>query len=343
MPHEMFHPFAAPEIELEDVVIHGDSMPSVHEVLDSHNGDEDTLTIELPDDMEVVETTSELEDSEDLPEGTDLVVMHEDHETGKSEAVAAIDFGDLPGAPHSPEPEHIEVEEDSSDSSSSSNSADSSNKSDSNDLNKKKDKWDWKAVGFGQFTVWVKERFDSVPKHSGYDLSGLERAHSYLERLHSEISKAMRADLDGELEADMIAGIHEKIEEGLEKLEGRIEKVKKSKDSRKKKSDYQENNLVKEAQKIFGVQSGVVITVPLFISSVARTLVNGMVSGGHDIEHMYVKLCKKFKLDDREKMELIQLLQDMGLPMIKDRGLMPEEGFDPSSSDNFDYGSNYKA
>lgn len=42
-------------------------------------------------------------------------------------------------------------------------------------------------------------------------------------------------------------------------------------------------------------------------------------------------------------MELIQLLQDMGLPMIKDRGLLPEEGFDPRSSDNFDYGSNYQA
>lgn len=326
----------------EDIVVH-DHLPSREEVIEVHEPSEphgeESLVVEVSaPDLEIVEPTEQLEVEENLPEGTDLVVLHHDHDSGDPEAIAAIDFGgDLPGAPDSPEPEVEIMDEEEESSNSSSNS-----KSDSNDL-KKADKWDWKAYGLGNFKVWVKERFDSVPKHSGYDVSGLERAHAYLEKLHGEISKAMRSDLEGELEAEVVAELHDKIEEGLEKLEERMDKVKQSKDSRKKKADLDSNALVKEGQKIFGVQSGVVVMVPLFISSLARVLVNGMVSSGKDIEDSYAKLVKKFKLTDRERMELIQLLQDMGLPMIKDRGLLPEEGFDPRSSDNFDYGSNYQA
>ena len=68
-----------------------------------------------------------------------------------------------------------------------------------------------------------------------------------------------------------------------------------------------------------------------------------MISNGRDIEDSYQKLVKKYKLTDRERLELIQLLQDMGLPMIRDRALLPEDDFDPRSSDNFDFGSNYQA
>jgi hypothetical protein len=210
--------------------------------------------------------------------------------------------------------------------------------------NKKEDKWDWKSKGFGQFTLWVKDRFESVPSHSGYSEAGIERAQAYLEKLYSEISKAMRTDIDGELDSDSIVKMHEMIEEGIEKLQDRLGKIKDSKKSkRKKKSEEESSQLVKEAQKIFGIQNGVVITVPLFISALARTLVNGMVSSGKDIEHSYAELVKKYKLSDREKIELIQLLQDMGLPMIKDRAILPEEGFSPESTDNFDYAANYKA
>lgn len=348
MPHAIvMDPLASQQFELKDIIVHDGPLPSPAEVIEAHEHDlpdhqhhgmpSNLFTVEsLSPVLEVAEPTHELQVEENLPEGADVVIMHDEGD-GHPEVIAAIDFGDLPGAPHSPEPIDIEVEEESEEDSKSSDS-NSSSDSDSNDL-KKKDKWDWKSKGFGHFTVWVKERFDSVPKHSGYDVSGLERAHAYLEKLHSEISKAMRADLDGELEAESVANLHEKIEEGMEKLKARMEKVK----TTKKKSDEDNDKLVKEAQKIFGVQNGVVIAVPLFISSLARAITNGMISGGHDMEDMYFKLVKKFKLSERERMELIQLLQDMGLPMIKDRGLLPEEGFDPRSSDNFDFGANYQA
>ena len=56
-----------------------------------------------------------------------------------------------------------------------------------------------------------------------------------------------------------------------------------------------------------------------------------------------MELVKKYKLNDHEKIELIQLVQDMGFPLIKDRSVLPEDGFDPRSTDNLDFLANYQA
>ena len=98
---------------------------------------------------------------------------------------------------------------------------------------------------------------------------------------------------------------------------------------------------MKEAQKITGVQ-GVFVTVPLLISRIARVCINGMVSAGHDIEDLYARQVKFYKLSDREQAEVMQLLFDMGYPMRQDRGFMPDQEFDPGSSDNMDYAANYR-
>jgi hypothetical protein len=67
-----------------------------------------------------------------------------------------------------------------------------------------------------------------------------------------------------------------------------------------------------------------------------------MVSGGHDIEIIYADQVKKYKLNERERAEVKWLLYDMGYPMRGDRGFMPDEDFDASSSNNYDYAANYK-
>lgn len=335
-------------IQLSDIVVH-DSMPSEDEVIISHDPEHmdmheghdhaETFAVEIVGDNPNLNL--ELPSSHDsIPEGADIVV------TQNGEPSVAIDLGDIPGAPpgtEDPEPvDEVEIEEDKNDikDSSSSNEA-------SSDSNKKNDKWDWKSQGFGNFTIWIKDRFNSVPRHTGYDTAGLERAQAYLQKLHGEVSKAMRSDIDGELEAEFIADIHKKIDDGIEKLESRLEKVRDSKSSKKKKKSAWEedddNVLIKNAQKSFGVKSGTVITVSLFISTLARTLVNGTVSAGKDMEHSYQQLVKKYKLNDREKIELIQLVQDMGFPLIKDRSVLPEDGFDPRSTDNLDFLANYQA
>lgn len=219
---------------------------------------------------------------------------------------------------------------------------DEKNKSDDEEVKKSKKapKWDWESKGSQGFVAWIKERLSDVPKHSGYDTAGVERAISYMEKLDNEISKAMRLDLDGELDADKIEEVRAMIDEGVERLHARLDKI--SKKSKKKKKAEFTASLVKEGQKTPTV-SGIVITVPLLISSIVRTCINGMVSAGHDIEDSFEKLANKYKLTDREKAECIQLFMDMGVPVRRDRGIMIDEDFDPTSSDNFDFASNRQA
>lgn len=255
----------------------------------------------------------------------------------------------------------------------------------------KNEKWDWSKHGPHGFVAWVRERLGAVPKHSGYDSAGLERAMAYMDRLDNEISKAMRMDLDGELDANKIEKVRSELDEGLSRLQARLDKVKDAKKSSKKKKktaqdlsteistvmnrwtdedinayvedisvpgetwDIQkavvqianggiepgyELGMIKEAQKIMGV-SGVMITVPLLISRIARVCVNGTVSGGHDIEDLYQRQVKKYSLDFREQAEVRQLLWDMGYAMREDRGFFPDDDLQVSDSDNMDWAANY--
>lgn len=291
---------------------------------------------------------------------------------------------ELPGAPHGtkdPEP-LMEVHDDAP------LQVEEAPAADANDAKKaKNDKWDWASKGPHGFVTWVQEKISSVPKHSGYDSAGLERAMAYMEKLDNEISKAMRMDLDGELDANKIEEVRSKLDEGIARLQNRLDKVKETKKSSRKRkksaedlsqvaelmksfgeSDindwigkigvpgeiwtsekalqqlaehYSNRGIVKEAQKILGVQ-GVYIMAPLLIASIARICVNGTVSAGHDIEDLYGRQVKQWKLSDREQFELRNLLFDMGFPMRLDRGALPDEEYDTASSDNMDWAANYK-
>jgi len=246
---------------------------------------------------------------------------------------------ELPGAPAGTkdpepilevmeEPLHAEEKEDANDAKKSSKDA----------------KWNWADKGASGFCEWIKERLASVPKHSGYDSAGLERAMSFMEKLDNEISKAMRLDLDGELDADKVEKVRSELDEGLSRLQSRLDKVKKTKKSnRKKKAEYEidEDGFVKEAQKIVGIK-GTYVMVPLLISSIGRTCINGMVSAGHDIQDLYHHQVAKYKLTDREQLELRQYLFDSGVAMNVDLGRSPDEDIDISDDKGQNWMSNYK-
>lgn len=245
-----------------------------------------------------------------------------------SEPAFEIVVTQLPGAPDGTEDPIIHVEE----------PKEEEPQNDENDAKtKKNEKWDWASKGATGFISWIKERLNSVPRHSGADSAGLERAIAYLERLDNEISKAMRLDLDGELDADKVEETRAKIDDGISRLDDRLDKIKKAKKSKRKKTA----SFTKEGQKISGVQ-GIVVTVPLLISRIARVCINGMVSGGHDIEDLFHRQAEKYDLTVRERAEVITLLGDMGFPMRMDRGYLETEEVDPRSSDNFDWSASYQ-
>jgi len=270
---------------------------------------------------------------EDIPK-KHLHDQEEEMEVAEPGEVSIV-IEELPGAPAGtidPEPP-IEVSEEPEE------------KKDDNDAEpKKNEKWDWASRGAHGFIAWVKERCDDVPKHSGQDTSGLERAVAYLDRLDNEISKAMRLDLDGELDANKIEEVRSMIDNGIERLNDRLDKVRKVKKTKrsKKKSDVElDGTLIKEAQKIMGV-SGVVVTADLLSSHIAKICVNSCVSAGHDVSVVFQEQAKKYALNMRERVCVIELLDCMGFPVKQDRGYLPDEEYDLADG-QFDWLSNFRS
>ena len=199
------------------------------------------------------------------------------------------------------------------------------------------DPWDWKGRGICNFIQWLYEMIDSVPRHSGRDTTGIERAISHFENLDREISRAMRVDFKGEIDSAKAEKAREQIQNGLKRLVERLTELKKTKF---KKSD-RNFTFTKEAKQ--DRINGITVVVPLLISRLARVLVNGAVSGGHNLERMFTDLSKEYELTKREKAELAQLLEDMGYlyPGQLDRGFLIGEQGDRTSSDNYDLAANY--
>lgn len=279
----------------------------------------------------------------ELPEEEAMEISPEEEVESEVEVVhqPAIVIDDIPGAPRGTADLVLEVE---------SPDRDDLEVSDSETKQPEpKSPWDWKATFPMGFIDWIKERYSSMPKHTGYDLGGLERAVSYLQRLDDEISKAIRGDIDGHLDAREVDEIRNEVEKGCALIEKRVENVKAAKKRNKTASAEElevivadiEQGLVKEAQQSPGIKAGIQITVSLFISTLARMCINGTVSGGHDIEDLFDKTCKKFKLDEREKYELRQLIHDMNFPIRFDRLSFVGEEVDESSEDNGDWAANY--
>lgn len=198
------------------------------------------------------------------------------------------------------------------------------------------DPWKWTVE---TFLNWLKEKVEQVPRHTGKDVSGLERAIAYLKFLAGEISKATRQDIKGQLDCNAVEDARDKIHEGIDRLEARLQQVSayKYNKGKKKKADSEEQALVKNATKT----AGFVVNVPLFISHVARVCINSMVSGGHDIENTFQKMAQKYEMTKREQVETMRLLSDMGYHVRRDFGLDLDENLDQTSSDNFDFGANY--
>jgi hypothetical protein len=290
------------------------------------------VPLEIP--LEVSEMPASLEEHNN-PEGNHEHNHGHEHPMEVAEpGEVSIVIEDIPGAHGSKDPEpELEVHEEPL------------KVEDQNDAGKpKKDpKWDWEAHGPTGFIAWVKSRCDDVPKHSGQDTAGLERAMAYLDKLDGEISRAMRMDLDGELDANQIEKTRAMIDDGIARLHDRLDKVKKVKKTKrtKKKSELEHFQIIKEAQKIMGVD-GVMVVADLLTARVAKVCVNSMVSAGHDINDVYANQVELYSLNKREQACVRELLECMGYALREDRGHLPDEDYDFASSDNDDFAANYK-
>lgn len=212
---------------------------------------------------------------------------------------------------------------------------------DKKDEPKNDDPWDWRSSGgLKKFPEWLQTMLvNKIPRHNGTSTAGIERTLSFLMNLNKVISNAVRADLNNELDIDTVQSARDEILEGIKRLEERLKRLE---TGSAKKAEIHPEAIVKEAQKITGVK-GIMVTVPLLISRLARVCINGSVSGGKDIEDIFKKQAKEYDLTKREQAELLQLLEDMGYPVRRDRGIPVDGDIDITSSDNPEWAANYHA
>lgn len=270
---------------------------------------------------------------EEKPSEDDVVEMHSPDDEEHSVEVSFT----LPPLPGSDADLPIEVSSDDD------IEVEEGGKKDKNDLQEKEeievqDPWNpQKTHGAERIFDWYKDRIANIPRHSGREISGIERVIAYLQRMDREMSKVISNDYDGKVDIQAFENARRELHNAIDRCEKALDTLKKS-----MKSAMFEAELVKEGQKSTHV-GGIIVTVPIFISRLARICINGMVSAGHDIEDLYGRLVKKYALNEREQAELMQLLFDMGFPLRRDRGYDVNEIIDQTSSDNMDWAANYQA
>jgi len=270
-----------------------------------------------------------IEDDEDTDESVFEYEDDEDNKTKEPKEVVFVLKGKIPGAPE-------DIEDDEPDD-------DLDKKEEIVEVQEEIDSWNWeKSCGLKKFLNWVKDMIDGVPAHSGSDTTGLERAIAYFERLNAEISRAMRKDFKREIDAAKAEEARSTIEDGIKRLVERLEKLRAKKFNKsKKKADNTNDNLVKTADTSF--TGKMQVQVPYFISFLARTCVDSTVSSGKDMTETFVTLAKDYKLDDREKVQVIQLIKDMGFPIYMNRLKIKDGKLDMSDHEDNAFLAQYPA
>lgn len=157
-----------------------------------------------------------------------------------------------------------------------------------------------------------------IPQHDGQTTLGCEKAISWLQRLSNEISTNVRNDVDGVLEIDKLAEIQDSILSDILILKDHIKKLKQKLPEKIKQSST-ENIMTKVA----ATPNNIVISVTPFIRAITGILINSTVSAGKPFEEVYDYLVEKYEISEREQLEILQVLMDMGQPIFKDRGTMP--------------------
>lgn len=231
---------------------------------------------------------------------------------------------------------------------------------------------DWANDGaHAHFTQHLKDQLTKIPRHSGETVPGCERAKAFLKSLDSEISKAMRSDLKGEIDEEEVDTLRKSIEGMIDRLEKQLNKLTGTKRAALDVRLVSEgncdkcestapmwhdvahdelvcmscdSNAIKKGDNIEKTAGSATINVYVsaFERAIVGTMINSKVSAGRNIEETYDKLKNKYNFTPREELAIQQLVSDYGYPVYKDRGLLNEPS-DPASGDGVDWLTNYQA
>lgn len=185
----------------------------------------------------------------------------------------------------------------------------------------------------------------NIPSHDGRTTVGCEKAISFLDRLNSQISRAVQDDVDSVLDLEKLEEIRGSIMRDVITLKDHLNNLKKKiKEQHSKKAaplwvgaDGKGVDLTKEA----AIPNNVVIAVTPFERAISGMMINAHVSAGKPMDEVYEALKEKYDLTDREELSILQICMDSGFPLFKDRGTI--SGKDEKDSLSVDFLKNYFA
>ena len=155
---------------------------------------------------------------------------------------------------------------------------------------------DWSNTN--DFTNYIVTSARDIPQTFDGSKNSYKRAFAYLEKLSNEIAQGVEQDSEfSNLNQEQLSTL-DAIEEGIEL-------------SLRDLAACSQGKISKTATK----SSNFVYYVNPFIFGLARIIVNGKVSQGKNIETLFGTLNKKYKLNERECLELHFILNDMGYPI----------------------------
>jgi len=200
-----------------------------------------------------------------------------------------------------------------------------------------------------KFMDYITSEYPSkIPAHDGRTTVGCEKAISFLDRLNSQISRAVQDDVESVLDLEKLEDIRSSIMRDVITLKDHLNSLKKKlKDQHSKKasdkppmwvaSSGEKVELTKEA----AIPNNMVISVTPFERAISGMMINAHVSAGKPMAEVYDALKKKYELTDREELAILQICMDSGFPLFKDRGTI--SGKDEKDSLSVDFLKNYFA
>ena len=95
-----------------------------------------------------------------------------------------------------------------------------------------------------------------------------------------------------------------------------------------------------EMKKSASVPNNMVICITPFQRAITGMMINAHVSSGKPMAEVFEALKKKYDINEREELEIVQICMDSGFPIFKDRGTV---GDDADNDSSIDFIKNYFA
>ena len=198
---------------------------------------------------------------------------------------------------------------------------------------------DWRTSKHPKhFVTFLIKEINRIPKPGDVrgNKSALEKLHGQLAQLDSFISQALRKDYDDEVDVSKVDEIRRMVEKHKDEVQDALDGMemmsKQKRQMRSRRADEEEGDLVKEATTPH--MNGMQTQISAFERAVVGAIINGAISGGRNIEELYASAKEKYKFTPREELALLQILEDFGYAINRDRLRVGDKDGDPTREDN---------